>query len=101
MELAPFGARLSALATDPEQAADLLPVLVRLKEERYGLIRARQGISSSTPDEEITFDVWGLPASEPPVPIVLFVDEVAELFLVPPRSAGKPTPLAKSRPATG
>ena len=54
-------------------------------EDRYDLIKARQGIAPGTPDEEITSDVWGLPESERPVPIVLFVDEVAELFLVASR----------------
>lgn len=82
VELAPFAARLSALATNPEQAAELLPVLVELMEERYDLIKARQGIARSTPNEEITSDIWGLPDTERPVPVVLFVDEVAELFLV-------------------
>ncbi len=82
VELAPFAPRLSALATDPDQAAELLPALVREMEDRYDLIRARQGIAPSTPDEDITSDVWGLPESERPVPIVLFVDEIAELFLV-------------------
>ncbi|SEO22151.1 FtsK/SpoIIIE domain-containing protein [Actinacidiphila rubida] len=85
VELAPFASRLSALATDPEQAADLLPALVRLMEDRYDLIKARQGIASSTPDGDITSDAWGLPESERPVPVVLFVDEVAELFLVASR----------------
>ncbi|WP_301126910.1 FtsK/SpoIIIE domain-containing protein [Streptomyces cacaoi] len=85
VELAPFAPRLSALATDPEQASKLLPALVQEMEDRYDLIRTRQGIAPSTPDEEITSDVWGLPESERPVPIVLFVDEVAELFLVASR----------------
>ena len=85
MELAPFAPRLSALATDPDQAAELLPVLVQEMEDRYDLIKARQGIAPATPDEEITSDVWGLPEAERPVPIVLFVDEVAELFLVATR----------------
>ncbi|MFI0257778.1 FtsK/SpoIIIE domain-containing protein [Streptomyces sp. NPDC017056] len=82
VELAPFAARLSALATDPEQAAELLPVLIEEMEDRYDLIKARQGIAPDTPDEEITSDIWGLPEHERPVPVVLFVDEVAELFLV-------------------
>jgi S-DNA-T family DNA segregation ATPase FtsK/SpoIIIE len=82
VELAPFAARLSALATDPEEAAELLPVLVREMDDRYDLIKARQGIAPGTPGEEITSDVWGLPESERPAPIVLFIDEVAELFLV-------------------
>ncbi|MFI9807465.1 FtsK/SpoIIIE domain-containing protein [Streptomyces sp. NPDC052301] len=85
VELAPFASRLSALATDPEQAADLLPVLVKEMEDRYDLIKARQGIAPGTPDELITSDVWGLPESERPAPIVLFIDEVAELFLVATR----------------
>ncbi|TWV34214.1 conjugal transfer protein TraS [Streptomyces misionensis] len=82
VELAPFAPRLSALATDPDQAAELLPTLVKEMEGRYDLIRARQGIAPDTPDEEITSDIWGLPEDERPVPVVLFVDEVAELFLV-------------------
>ncbi|MGW5769024.1 FtsK/SpoIIIE domain-containing protein [Streptomyces longwoodensis] len=85
VELAPFAPRLSALATDPDEAAELLPVLVKEMEDRYDLIKARQGIAPGTPDEEITSDIWGLPDSERPVPIVLFVDEVAELFLVATR----------------
>jgi S-DNA-T family DNA segregation ATPase FtsK/SpoIIIE len=85
VELAPFAPRLSALATDPEQAAELLPTLIRLMEDRYDLIKARQGIAPGTPDEEITSDIWGLPEQERPVPVVLFVDEVAELFLVATR----------------
>ncbi|WP_127356054.1 FtsK/SpoIIIE domain-containing protein [Actinacidiphila soli] len=82
VELAPFAPRLSALATEPDQAAKLLPVLVQLMEDRYDLIRARQGIAQDIPDEEITSDIWGLPEAERPVPVVLFVDEVAELFMV-------------------
>jgi S-DNA-T family DNA segregation ATPase FtsK/SpoIIIE len=85
VELAPFAPRLSALATDPDEAAELLPVLIKEMEDRYDLIKARQGIAPGTPDEEITSDVWGLPESERPAPIVLFVDEVAELFLVATR----------------
>ncbi|MFD9908858.1 FtsK/SpoIIIE domain-containing protein [Streptomyces sp. NPDC059063] len=85
VELAPFAPRLSALATDPEQAAELLPVLIREMEDRYDLIKARQGIAPSTPAETITSDIWGLPEADRPAPIVLFVDEAAELFLVATR----------------
>ncbi|MDK1476990.1 FtsK/SpoIIIE domain-containing protein [Streptomyces sp. 549] len=85
VELAPFAPRLSALATDPDEAAELLPVLVTEMENRYDLIKQRQGIAPSTPDEDITSDIWGLPESQRPVPIVLFVDEVAELFLTATR----------------
>lgn len=82
VELAPFAPRLSALATDPDQAAELLPALVKEMEDRYDLIKARQGIASGTPEELITSDVWGLPEDERPAPIV---HEVAELFLVTTR----------------
>ncbi|MFE0631863.1 FtsK/SpoIIIE domain-containing protein [Streptomyces sp. NPDC058864] len=85
VELAPFAARLSALATDPAQAAELLPALVREMEDRYDLIKARQGIAPGTSGEEITSDIWGLPEDRRPPPIVLFIDEVAELFLVATR----------------
>jgi S-DNA-T family DNA segregation ATPase FtsK/SpoIIIE len=85
VELAPFAARLSALATDPNQAAELLPALVKEMEDRYDLIKARQGIAPGTPEELITSDIWGLPEDERPAPIVLFIDEVAELFLVATR----------------
>ncbi|MEV0961977.1 FtsK/SpoIIIE domain-containing protein [Streptomyces sp. NPDC049910] len=85
VELAPFAPRLSALATDPDQAAELLPALVKEMEDRYDLIKARQGIAPGTPEELITSDIWGLPEGERPAPIVLFIDEVAELFLVATR----------------
>ncbi|KAB8161823.1 conjugal transfer protein TraS [Streptomyces sp. 3MP-14] len=79
VELAPFAPRLSALATDPAEAAELLPALVALMEERYDLIRARQR------DNGATSNVWGVPEEERPVPVVVFVDEVAELFLTATR----------------
>jgi S-DNA-T family DNA segregation ATPase FtsK/SpoIIIE len=85
VELAPFAARLSALATDPEEAAELLPVLVKEMEDRYDLIKARQGTASGSSEDQIASDIWGLPESERPAPIVLFIDEVAELFLVASR----------------
>ncbi|WP_346283825.1 aromatic amino acid lyase [Streptomyces sp. SID6139] len=81
-QVAGAGRDTMALATDPDQAAELLPTLVKEMEDRYDLIKARQGIAPDTPDEEITSDIWGLPEDERPVPVVLFVDEVAELFLV-------------------
>ncbi|GAA2056426.1 FtsK/SpoIIIE domain-containing protein [Streptomyces cheonanensis] len=85
VELAPFASRLSALATDPVEAAELLSVMVRLMDRRYDLIRARQNIPVGTPDQAITSDLWGLPEEERPVPVVVFVDEVAELFLAATR----------------
>ncbi|MFF2940132.1 FtsK/SpoIIIE domain-containing protein [Streptomyces niveus] len=83
VELAPFAPRLSALATEPSEAAALLPVLVKEMEYRYDLIKAHQGGGPGAP--EITSDIWGLPEDVRPAPIVLFVDEVAELFLVATR----------------
>ncbi|WP_370069638.1 FtsK/SpoIIIE domain-containing protein [Streptacidiphilus sp. MAP5-3] len=82
VEQAPFAPRLSALATDQDQAAELLPLLVAEMEARYDLIRARQGIAPGVAAEEIAADIWDLPEKIRPVPIVLLVDEVAELFLV-------------------
>ncbi|MET9554312.1 FtsK/SpoIIIE domain-containing protein [Streptomyces sp. NPDC006645] len=85
VELAPFAPRLSALATEPSEAAALLPVLVKEMEDRYDLIKSHQEGSPGAPDAEITSDIWGLPEAVRPAPIVLFVDEVAELFLVATR----------------
>ncbi|MFE9807773.1 FtsK/SpoIIIE domain-containing protein [Streptomyces sp. NPDC005548] len=63
--------RLSALATDPDTAASLLDVLVAEMESRFDLL-SLHGVS----------DVWELPEKVRPVPIVLLVDEIAELFLI-------------------
>lgn len=85
VELAPFAPRLSALATDQAQASELLPVLVGEMEARYDLIRTRQGLPPGTPESEITSEVWGLPEPVRPVPVVVVIDEVAELFLTATR----------------
>jgi S-DNA-T family DNA segregation ATPase FtsK/SpoIIIE len=85
VELAPFACRLSALATDPQEAAELLPVLVKEMEDRYDLIKARQEMAPSAPGDRLASDIWGLPEGQRPTPIVLFIDEVAELFLVASR----------------
>ncbi|MEU9351591.1 FtsK/SpoIIIE domain-containing protein [Streptomyces griseoloalbus] len=82
VELAPFAPRLSALADHPDRANDLLDVLLEEMEARFRLI----GLSGEAgPDSVLTSDVWGLPESVRPVPVVVVVDEVAELFL----AAGK------------
>ncbi|MER7661919.1 FtsK/SpoIIIE domain-containing protein [Streptomyces sp. NPDC096193] len=81
VELAPFSSRLSALACTPEEAADLLDALVREMTERYELIRAAQRLAPGTSSESISSDIWGLPEDMRPVPVVVVVDEVAELFL--------------------
>ncbi|MHA6762101.1 FtsK/SpoIIIE domain-containing protein [Streptacidiphilus sp. PAMC 29251] len=80
-EQAPFAPRLSALAMDPDVALELLRVLVTEMEARFDLIRSYMGIPSSVPGSDITADIWGLPAKIRPVPIVVIVDEIAELFL--------------------
>ncbi|ALO95123.1 conjugal transfer protein TraS [Streptomyces hygroscopicus subsp. limoneus] len=78
VELAPFAPRLSALADDPDRANELLDVLVEEMEARFRLI----GLTGVTgPDAVLTSDVWGLPETVRPVPVVVVVDEVAELFL--------------------
>ncbi|MFD3565789.1 FtsK/SpoIIIE domain-containing protein [Streptomyces sp. NPDC058667] len=66
-----FAPRLSALAITPDEAAGLLDALVAEMETRFDLL---SHLSAS--------DVWELSDGLRPVPIVLLVDEVAELFLV-------------------
>ncbi|WP_031025894.1 FtsK/SpoIIIE domain-containing protein [Streptomyces sp. FW42] len=78
VELAPFAPRLSALADTPDRANELLDVLVEEMEARFRLIGMRGGAG---PDAVLTSDVWGLPEKARPVPVVVVVDEVAELFL--------------------
>ncbi|MCX4551357.1 FtsK/SpoIIIE domain-containing protein [Streptomyces sp. NBC_01500] len=65
-----YAPRLSALAVTPDEAAALLEVLVREMEERFDLL-SDHGVS----------DLWALSAKVRPVPLVVLVDEVAELFL--------------------
>ncbi|MEU2478127.1 FtsK/SpoIIIE domain-containing protein [Streptomyces sp. NPDC013130] len=65
-----YAPRLSALAVTPDEASDLLEVLVREMEERFDTLSAH-GVS----------DLWDLPVKVRPVPLVVLVDEVAELFL--------------------
>ncbi|WP_405779874.1 FtsK/SpoIIIE domain-containing protein [Streptomyces sp. NBC_00859] len=65
-----YAPRLSALATTPEEASALLEVLIGEMEERFDALRDH-GVS----------DLWALPAKVRPVPLVVLVDEVAELFL--------------------
>lgn len=78
VELAPFAPRLSALADNPDRANDLLDALLAEMEARFRLI----GLSGAAgPDVVLTSDVWGLPDDVRPVPVVIVVDEVAELFL--------------------
>ncbi|MFD4155999.1 FtsK/SpoIIIE domain-containing protein [Streptomyces hydrogenans] len=81
VELFPLARRFSALADNPDTAADLLDALIAHMEDVYQLIRAEQRITADTPDADIAADIWDLPDHLRPVPIVLLVDEVAELAL--------------------
>ncbi|MFE2093542.1 FtsK/SpoIIIE domain-containing protein [Streptomyces sp. NPDC059460] len=81
VELFPLARRFSALADNPESAAALLDALVSRMEGVYQLIRAEQRITADVPDAEIAADIWDLPDGLRPTPIVLLVDEVAELAL--------------------
>jgi DNA segregation ATPase FtsK/SpoIIIE, S-DNA-T family len=69
LELSVYGPRLSGLATTRAEAAELLAKLLDLTMERMGACKAA-GVRSA----------WDLP--EPPPPVVVIVDEVAELYLV-------------------
>lgn len=71
VEQSAFAPRLSALVTNPNDAASLLGALVAEMEDRFDLL-SRHGVS----------DLWELPAELRPVPVVVLVDEVAELFLI-------------------
>ncbi|EGG49109.1 FtsK/SpoIIIE domain-containing protein [Streptomyces griseoaurantiacus] len=75
MELSLYEPRLSALATNREQAVRLLAALVDLTLDRMTVCRAAR-----------VRNIWGLPEKKRPVPIVVIVDEIAELFLVASRS---------------
>ncbi|MFD9970571.1 FtsK/SpoIIIE domain-containing protein [Streptomyces sp. NPDC059011] len=81
VELFPLARRFSALADNPDTAAELLDALVTHMEGVYQLIRAEQRITADIPDAEIAADIWDLPETLRPTPIVLLVDEVAELAL--------------------
>jgi hypothetical protein len=75
MELSLYEPRLSALATNREQAVRLLTALVDLTLDRMTVCRAAR-----------VRNIWGLPEKERPVPVVVIVDEIAELFLVASRN---------------
>ncbi|KQX47314.1 MULTISPECIES: FtsK/SpoIIIE domain-containing protein [unclassified Streptomyces] len=66
-----YAPRLSGLAITPEEASGLLDALVEEMEDRFDLL-----------SDHGAADVWELPDHVRPVPVVLLVDEVAELFLV-------------------
>ncbi|CAL9510294.1 FtsK/SpoIIIE domain-containing protein [Streptomyces sp. enrichment culture] len=71
VEQSRYAPRLSALATDRESAGHLIDALVGEMEDRFDLL-ALYGAS----------DLWELPEKVRPVPLVVLIDEVAELFFV-------------------
>ncbi|WP_406395222.1 FtsK/SpoIIIE domain-containing protein [Streptomyces sp. NBC_00887] len=81
VELFPLARRFSALADNPDTALDLLEALVTHMEDVYQVIRAEQRVTVNVPDAEIAADIWDLPDHLRPVPVVILVDEVAELAL--------------------
>lgn len=74
MELSLFEPRLSALASTRAQAAQLIAELVAEAEARMEICRSVGARS-----------IWDLPAKLRKVPIVVIVDEVAELYLMATR----------------
>ncbi|GAB2599456.1 FtsK/SpoIIIE domain-containing protein [Streptomyces capparidis] len=70
MELSLFEPRLSALACNRQEAAELLERLVVEVERRMAVCRAA-GVRS----------IWEMPEISRPVPVVVVVDELAELYL--------------------
>ena len=69
LELSIYTPRLSGLATNRREACDVLTRLVEVMQDRMADCKAA-GVRA----------VWDLP--EPPPPIVVLIDEVAELYLI-------------------
>jgi hypothetical protein len=75
VEFTPYAPRLSALATTRAECVTLLDDLAHVVADRMTLCRTR-GVRN----------VWRLPEPLRPTPIVVLVDEVAELFLMADKS---------------
>ncbi|MGI5165588.1 FtsK/SpoIIIE domain-containing protein [Spirillospora sp. CA-253888] len=75
VEFTPYAPRLSALATTRKECCGLLDDLVAELEDRMALCRSHGARN-----------VWKLPEPLRPVPIVVLIDEVAELFLMADKS---------------
>ncbi|MDA0634093.1 FtsK/SpoIIIE domain-containing protein [Nonomuraea sp. MCN248] len=71
VELTAYGRRLSAIATERAECVGLLNDLICLVKTRMALCRANKARN-----------VWKLPEHLRPTPVVVLVDEVAELFLM-------------------
>ncbi|MER7050336.1 FtsK/SpoIIIE domain-containing protein [Streptomyces jumonjinensis] len=78
MELGPFAPRLSALATSRREAVALLGGLLIELHQRMRLCRGHD-----------TRSIWELSPKLRPVPVVIVVDEVAELYLSDGTRAGR------------
>lgn len=75
VEFTPYAPRMSALATTRAECSALLDDLVRVLADRMRLCR-QYGARN----------IWRLPDELRPVPVVVLVDEVAELFLMADKS---------------
>jgi hypothetical protein len=71
VEFTPYAPRLTALATTRTESCELLDDLTRLVAGRMELCCQRGAR-----------DIWRLPEWLRPVPVIVLVDEVAELFLI-------------------
>ena len=87
VEFTPYAPRLSALATTRAECAGLLDDLVRLLSDRMRTCAVTTALATS----------GGSPNPSAPVPVVVLVDEVAELFLMADKSEKDEV----SRTATG
>jgi hypothetical protein len=75
VEFTPYAARMSALATTRDECGELLDDLVAVLADRMRLCRSFGARN-----------IWRLPAELRPTPVVVLVDEVAELFLMADKS---------------
>lgn len=75
VEFTPYAPRLSALATTRAESVSLLDDLVALMVDRMGLCRTAGARN-----------IWQLPPGVRPVPVVVLVDELAELYLMADKS---------------
>ncbi|MEV0630178.1 FtsK/SpoIIIE domain-containing protein [Nonomuraea wenchangensis] len=75
VEFTPYAPRLSALATTRAECGGLLDDLVALMTDRMGVCRMAGARN-----------IWQLPPDMRPVPIVVLVDELAELYLMADKS---------------
>ncbi|MDA0632272.1 FtsK/SpoIIIE domain-containing protein [Nonomuraea sp. MCN248] len=75
VEFTPYAPRLSALATSRAECGGLLDDLVALMTDRMGVCRMAGARN-----------IWQLPPTLRPVPVVVLVDELAELYLMADKS---------------